>query len=104
MRSRRWRARAACGPPCTPAARKGAPVAVRLGIATEDLSYAIDLGLPQLGPFTLDPEIKSEVVWAGPVLRPSTVLTERTGLAGPHARRRRRVDDRPAHGATPTSR
>ncbi|KQY46677.1 AAA family ATPase [Cellulomonas sp. Root137] len=59
--------------------RAGGPVAVRLGIATEDLSYAIDLGLPQLGPFMLDPEIKSEVVWAGPVLRPSTVLTERTG-------------------------
>ncbi|GEK23493.1 AAA family ATPase [Cellulomonas xylanilytica] len=59
--------------------RTGAPAAVRLGVATEDLSYAIDLGLPQLGPFKLDPEIKSEVVWAGPVLRPSTVLTERTG-------------------------
>ncbi|WP_315094406.1 AAA family ATPase [uncultured Cellulomonas sp.] len=62
------------------AGRRGdGPVAVRLGIATEELSYAIDLGLPQLGPFELDPEIKSEVVWAGPVLRPSTVLTERTG-------------------------
>lgn len=59
--------------------RSEGPVAVRLGVATEDLSYAIDLGLPQLGPFRLDPEIKSEVVWAGPVLRPSTVLTERTG-------------------------
>ncbi|MET0788368.1 MAG: AAA family ATPase [Cellulomonas sp.] len=60
--------------------RPPGPVAVRLGVATEDLSYAIDLGLPQLGPFRLDPEIKSEVVWAGPVLRPSTILTERIGM------------------------
>ncbi|MEZ0447235.1 AAA family ATPase [Cellulomonas sp. ICMP 17802] len=60
--------------------RPKGPVAVRLGVATEDLSYAIDLGLPQLGPFRLDPEIKSEVVWAGPVLRPSTLLTERRGM------------------------
>jgi len=60
--------------------RPKGPVAVRLGVATEDLSYAIDLGLPQLGPFKLDPEIKSEVVWAGPVLRPSTILTERVGM------------------------
>ncbi|MDM7856491.1 AAA family ATPase [Cellulomonas alba] len=64
------------------------PVAIRLGFATEDLSYAVDLGLPQLGPFTLDPEIKSEVVWAGEVLRPSTILTERTG-----SRVRTRRDD-----------
>lgn len=64
------------------------PVAMRLGFATEDLSYAIDLGLPQMGPFTLDPEIKSEVVWAGEVLRPSAVLTERTG-----SRVRTRDDD-----------
>ena len=68
--------------------RPTGPVAVRLGVATEDLSYAIDLGLPQLGPFRLDPEIKSEVVWAGPVLRPSTILTERTG-----SRVRTRDDD-----------
>lgn len=60
--------------------RPKGPVAVRLGVATEDLSYAIDLGLPQLGPFKLDPEIKSEVVWSGPVLRPSTMLTERVGM------------------------
>jgi len=64
------------------------PVAIRLGFATEDLSYAIDLGLPQLGPFKLDPEIKSEVVWAGEVLRPATTLTERRG-----SRVRTRGDD-----------
>src|SRR5690554_4418417 len=35
-------------------------VAMRLGFASDDLSYAIDLGLPQMGPFHLDPEIKVE--------------------------------------------
>lgn len=59
--------------------RGAGPVAVRLGFATEELSYAVDLGLPQIGPFRLDPEIKSEVVWSGAVLRPATTLTERTG-------------------------
>ncbi|WP_372594985.1 AAA family ATPase, partial [Actinotalea sp.] len=54
-------------------------VALRLGFASDDLSYAIDLGLPQLGPFRLDPEIKTEAVWAGPVLRPSTLLADRHG-------------------------
>ena len=58
------------------------PVAMRLGFSGDDLSYAIDLGLPQGGgvqPFPLDPQIKSEVVWAGPVLRPATTLAERRG-------------------------
>ncbi|WP_149205366.1 AAA family ATPase [Actinotalea subterranea] len=54
-------------------------VTMRLGFASDDLSYAIDLGLPQLGPFHLDPEIKVEAVWAGPVLRPATLLADRHG-------------------------
>ena len=54
-------------------------VAMRLGFASDDLSYAIDLGLPQMGPFHLDPEIKVEAVWAGPVLRPATLLADRHG-------------------------
>ncbi len=60
-------------------ARGEAPVALRLGFASDDLSYAIDLGLPQLGPFRLDPEIKTEAVWSGPVLRPATLLADRKG-------------------------
>ncbi len=60
-------------------ARGEAPVALRLGFASDELSYAIDLGLPQLGPFRLDPEIKTEAVWSGPVLRPATVLADRKG-------------------------
>lgn len=63
-------------------------VAMRLGFASDDLSYAIDLGLPQLGPFHLDPEIKVEAVWAGPVLRPATLLADRHG-----PRVRTRADD-----------
>lgn len=59
--------------------RTGAAVAMRLGFASDDLSYAIDLGLPQVGPFTLDPEIKVEAVWSGPVLRPGTLLADRHG-------------------------
>jgi predicted ATPase len=59
-------------------------VALRLGFASDSFGYAIDLGLPQVaGPtmFGLDPEIKSECTWAGPVLRPATRLTERTNTA-----------------------
>jgi predicted ATPase len=59
--------------------RSGGRVAMRLGFASDDLSYAVDLGLPQGGPFLLDPEVKVEAVWAGPVLRPATLLAERNG-------------------------
>lgn len=64
------------------------PVALRLGVATDDFSYAIDLGLPQLPVLNvpgvsrvLDPEVKNETVWHGPVLRPAAVLAERRSLA-----------------------
>jgi predicted ATPase len=69
--------------------RRG-PISLRLGFATEDLGYLVDLGLPQqssgagAGPeapagsaFLRDPEIKREVVWAGPVMRPGSVLVRR---------------------------
>ncbi len=59
--------------------RDGSPVAMRLGFASDDLSYAVDLGLPQTGPFHLDPEVKVEAVWSGPVLRPATLLADRVG-------------------------
>jgi predicted ATPase len=58
----------------------GAPVSLRLGFADDDLSYAVDLGMPQPPvPFPLDPEVKSEVVWAGPHLRAGAVLADRKG-------------------------
>lgn len=55
------------------------PISLRLGFASDDLGYAIDLGLPQPqnSAFALDPEIKREWVWTGPTLRPSTLMAER---------------------------
>ncbi len=63
--------------------RKG-PVSLRLGFASDDFGYLVDLGLPQQSSgaegssaFLRDPEIKRELVWAGPVMRPNTVLVRR---------------------------
>lgn len=55
------------------------PMRMRMGFAGEEFSYAISLGLSTEGgtAFGLDPEIKHEAVWAGPQLRPSTLLVER---------------------------
>src|SRR5438270_3627950 len=54
-------------------------VSLRLGFASEEFGYLIDLGLPPPGKsaFSLDPEIKRECVWHGPLMRPSTLLAER---------------------------
>ncbi|WP_027343751.1 AAA family ATPase [Hamadaea tsunoensis] len=59
------------------------PVRLLLGYAGDDFGYALDLGPPVGGAsaFALDPEIKCESIWAGPVLRPATLLTERTGTS-----------------------
>lgn len=58
-----------------------APVALRMGFAGEDFSYAIDFGLPSppAGVFDRDPEIKCESIWHGPVLRPARAVVERRG-------------------------
>jgi predicted ATPase len=56
-------------------------VALKLGFASEDFGYAIDLGLPiPHGPslFNLDPQIKAEAVWAGATMRRSNVFASRT--------------------------
>jgi predicted ATPase len=60
--------------------RRG-PVHLRLGFAGDDFGYAMDLGLPPMGrsAFQLDPEIKREVVWHGAVMRPSSLLCDRSG-------------------------
>ncbi len=57
------------------------PVSLRLGFAGDDFGYAMDLGLPRpsSSAFGLDPEIKRECTWSGPVLRPATLLTDRHG-------------------------
>lgn len=56
---------------------------LRLGFAGDEFGYAMDLGQPPMGrsQFNLDPEIKCEAVWAGPVLRPAALLAERGGGA-----------------------
>jgi len=55
------------------------PVNLRLGFASEDFCYAIDLGLPapSVSAFSLDPQIKRECIWHGPGLRPSSLLVDR---------------------------
>ena len=57
------------------------PISLRLGFASDEFSYAIDLGLPRPtgGAFGHDPEIKRECVWNGKPLRPSAVLVDRRG-------------------------
>lgn len=54
---------------------------LRLGFAGDEFGYAIDLGLPppSLSAFALDPEIKTETIWAGPILRPAALLIDRHG-------------------------
>lgn len=66
---------------------------LRLGFADESFGYAINLGLPsasghfmlpgQDSPipsrFTLDPQIKRECIWAGPLYRPASLLVDRQG-------------------------
>jgi len=60
---------------------RGKPVSLRLGFGGDDFSYAIDFGLPAAdgreSAFALDPEIKRESIWNGPLLRPAAVLCER---------------------------
>jgi len=56
-------------------------VNLRLGFASQPLSYCIDLGLPAPcnSAFAHDPEIKRECIWAGPHWRPSSLLVDRDG-------------------------
>jgi predicted ATPase len=66
--------------PVQPVARSK-PVALRLGFGGDDFGYAIDFGLPAAdggnSAFALDPMIKRESIWEGPVLRPAAVRCER---------------------------
>ena len=63
--------------------RRRSPVTLRVGYASDGFGYLAELGLPggdaAHSAFTLDPEIKRELVWAGPVLRPVTTLLQRRG-------------------------
>lgn len=57
------------------------PVSLKLGFASDDYGYAIDLGLPipSASMFNLDPEIKAEAVWAGEVLSRRNAFATRSG-------------------------
>jgi predicted ATPase len=61
--------------------RRTHPVNLRLGFASDDYGYIIDMGLPTpaSSAFSLDPQIKRECIWHGPRLRPSTMLVDRQG-------------------------
>jgi predicted ATPase len=63
--------------------RRSEPVSLRLGFASDQFSYAIDLGLPTTTEtaFALDPVIKRECIWSGPLLRPSALLVDRQGAS-----------------------
>lgn len=60
---------------------RSGPVSLKLGFASEDFGYAIDLGLPipSRTRFDHDPEIKVEAVWTGAVLGRANVVAERRG-------------------------
>ncbi|MET0900838.1 MAG: AAA family ATPase [Mycobacterium sp.] len=57
------------------------PVELKLGYAADDVGYVVDLGLPvpASSMFDRDPQIKREAVFAGPTLRPASVLVQRAG-------------------------
>lgn len=60
---------------------RSAPVALKLGFASEDYGYAVDLGLPipSQSRFEFDPEFKVETVWLGERPTRSRLLAERRG-------------------------
>ncbi|HVE08247.1 MAG TPA: AAA family ATPase [Paraburkholderia sp.] len=69
--------------PVEPLVRRDA-VNLKLGFAGDTFGYAIDLGLPipsATSQFGLDPVIKRECIWSGPVLRPSALLVDRHGAS-----------------------
>jgi predicted ATPase len=60
---------------------RSGPIALRLGFQSDEIGYAIDLGLPTPAEtaFGRDPEVKRECVWAAPALRPASLLVDRRG-------------------------
>jgi hypothetical protein len=57
------------------------PINLRMGFASDEFGYLIDLGLPasRRSAFALDPEIKRECIWHGTAPRPSSLLVECRG-------------------------
>lgn len=64
--------------------RRKQPVSLRLGFASDEFGYLIDLGLPPQSPetppaFKHDPAIKRECIWHGAVQRPASTVVDRDG-------------------------
>jgi predicted ATPase len=57
------------------------PVRLKLGFSGDDFGYGITMGLPapSESAFALDPEIKRECVWVGPVYKPESIIVDRHG-------------------------
>ncbi|MEN0067397.1 MAG: AAA family ATPase [Myxococcota bacterium] len=56
------------------------PIHLRLGFSSDDFGYSLELGPPPRNTaraFDLDPEIKREVIWAGPSLNRHNALADR---------------------------
>jgi predicted ATPase len=68
------------GAPVQGTVRKG-PISLRMGFASDDFGYLVDLGLPQptgmATAFQRDPQLKRELIFSGPVMRPATVTVRR---------------------------
>jgi predicted ATPase len=58
-------------------------VRLKLGFSGDDFGYCITMGLPvpSESAFALDPEIKRECIWSGPVCKPEKILVDRAGPA-----------------------
>jgi predicted ATPase len=58
-------------------------VRLKLGFSGGEFGYCITMGLPapSKSAFALDPEIKRECIWSGPVCKPERVLVDRSGPA-----------------------
>jgi len=57
------------------------PVSLRLGFASDEFCYVIDLGLPikTASAFGLDPVIKRECLWRGSEMKPKNLCADRRG-------------------------
>jgi predicted ATPase len=57
------------------------PVRLKLGFSGDDFGYCVTMGLPAPSGslFALDPEIKRECIWAGPVCKADCILVDRNG-------------------------
>lgn len=62
--------------------KRKAPYSLKLGFASDEYSYAIELGLPSqdsTSMFNDDPEIKREMLWIGEKPTPSKIIADRRG-------------------------